>query len=192
MDWKSQTFFEIRFWHYFKIKLIIKAHTFYSVQTQHMHTHPHKHTKYTHTKPPQITGRKEPDNLSPFGWISGDPFLHCLVPINLRQVRSSHTYTQSPTHDLSPVTTVTWLQRAETSFIRKPEARLWQSWGTARDWPLCIFRSSLAVTHPNCRGCQSLAYTPTPPPVWLYREGVTEDALIVRLIVRIQVKSENN
>lgn len=48
--------------------------------------------------------------------------VHQRVPINLRQVRSSNTHSQrSPTRDLSPVTTVTWLQRAETPFIRKPE-----------------------------------------------------------------------
>lgn len=54
-----------------------------------------------HTKPTQIPGRKEQDNLSPFGWISGDLYdnshpLHRLLPINLRQVRSSHTYTEVP------------------------------------------------------------------------------------------------
>lgn len=104
------------------------------------------------------------------------------------------THTQrSPTRDLSPVTTVTWLQRAETPFIRKPEALLWQSWGTARDWPLCIFSSSLAVAHPNCRGCQSLTSTPTSPPpptsVWLCRKGITRGAFNVNLIGCFQVEA---
>lgn len=55
----------------------------------------------------RICGRKQPGNLDPFGWMSGDlrdnppPLFPRLVPINLRQVRSS------PARDLSPVTTVT-------------------------------------------------------------------------------------
>ena len=75
-------------------------------------------------------------------------------------------------------------------FIRKPEAPLWQSRGTARDWPLCIFSSSLAVAHPDCRGCQSLACAPpAPTSLWLCSQGVTRGAGRVPLITRFQVKS---
>lgn len=66
------------------------------------------------------------------------------------------------------------------SFIRKPEAALWQSRGTARNWPLCIFSSRLAVTHPYCWGCQRLPPSPNPPP---------RGSLTVYIIRFFQVKS---
>lgn len=89
------------------------------------------------------------------------------MPINLRQVRSSRAHTHTcggPQPATSPLSQLSLDLREQKPLLSENLKRgSWQSRGTARDWPLCIFSSSLAVAHPNCRGCQSLTYGPTPP-----------------------------
>lgn len=84
-----------------------------------------------------------------------------------------HTFAEGPQHATSPLSQLSLDFSKQKPLLSKPEARPWQSRGTARDWPQCIFSSSLAVAHPNCRGCQSLTCTaacPLPPPHFDYVE----------------------